>query len=1097
MEDQATKGSVRNLPQGQMQNIRRMFEQSCDQENASEQPGGTESHNKDMAQNETPSNRRRQHISPPRHVNRDSHSPIRTHRNVSPSASTENSYHPKPTPRKHIEHGLANLPVKQFGQIASGVALTPPEENTSNRVSRVRDQFEQNPYRKTSDGNIKVPLKPKNKSPSPARKFSNTPSTVSEKKSPVPIRKHSKDDGNREDHVYSKIWEKNSGKTDLDVPNSEETQRPVSVFERSKMFEGAGSNSKPHPPVAPPQSKPSKPPPPFRQRSFSGENSDNVKTNSHGKPTPPRPPVRQRSLVEKTNESDTKNESNEHPPTAQKAVSKPPPVKPKRTGAHDDYIKVKLENEAAESKIKLQETQNDNGDNVPVTQTKDKSVDFSQRELPKIPVLNKKKKPTRPPPPRSKPRPFSIATESMDFRSSEGSDSDEMSKSKNDSDKDDNPFYEMIPAQVFQNRDKNEPLKHWDLPRASHPEPIRRSLSAECIPKAVDDQGNVVYMDPDQLGINNGKNGYDIYVDTEGYAVPHRLIRRNNSTDDTNEWDMIDDVGLAFSDNDVGPNKPIGDRVKSKFRRFKNLFTETDKPSLERTSAPDKGSQKRKIEAIRNKVNQAFEVLQSSLRQKNNNNPEEVDGEIAERLSNDSDSKVDEREIRKRVEYSRSVRIKTSKSIRETRKHEKKIYPQLFEHAMIVSLQQNQDTGVYEPFVVYKFPEIKDTNVSVPLFCFPDAANFKSSSSSSKSQSYNFVLTNFDGGRVYGYCRRLLPPKSPNKVPEVICIISPIDAFTMYNTLLEEVERKRFVSLDAAQELIAASFGRPLPSPGVSETIRTLDQHGEMETIFVTRDTDNRIENVNCECLLTSLGSDKLLKVFSTILLERSVLFCAKHLSTLSSTIHAIVSLLYPFSWQHTFIPVLPSDMIDVVCSPTPYIIGITVSLLPKTTDLPIDENVLIVDIDKRTFIRSQGDEGTLLPKKIEKALKTSLNMCRVDQDARNCPDLMISEAFVRFFVEAIGHYGQFIITQQDGKKIFQKENFVKGTSSSTLQQLLEWFVETQMFEVFITKQLEKTDWGNTIEMFQSRIQEHMFTKGQKRRLGKKSSALTFSPEKD
>jgi hypothetical protein len=37
------------------------------------------------------------------------------------------------------------------------------------------------------------------------------------------------------------------------------------------------------------------------------------------------------------------------------------------------------------------------------------------------------------------------------------------------------------------------------------------------------------------------------------------------------------------------------------------------------------------------------------------------------------------------------------------------------------------------------------------------------------------------------------------------------------------------------------------------------------------------------------------------------------------------------------------------------------------------------------------------------------------------------------------------------------------GTSSSSLQQLLEWFVETQMFEVFITKQIEKTDWGNTI----------------------------------
>lgn len=30
-------------------------------------------------------------------------------------------------------------------------------------------------------------------------------------------------------------------------------------------------------------------------------------------------------------------------------------------------------------------------------------------------------------------------------------------------------------------------------------------------------------------------------------------------------------------------------------------------------------------------------------------------------------------------------------------------------------------------------------------------------------------------------------------------------------------------------------------------------------------------------------------------------------------------------------------------------------------------------------MLKSQGDEGTLLPKDIQKALKTALNMCKVD----------------------------------------------------------------------------------------------------------------------
>ena len=60
--------------------------------------------------------------------------------------------------------------------------------------------------------------------------------------------------------------------------------------------------------------------------------------------------------------------------------------------------------------------------------------------------------------------------------------------------------------------------------------------------------------------------------------------------------------------------------------------------------------------------------------------------------------------------------------------------------------------------------------------------------------------------------------------------------------------------------------------------------------------------------------------------------------STLSSCIHAVVALLYPFSWQHTFIPVLPASMVDIVCCPTPFLVGLLSSSLPKLKDLPVEE---------------------------------------------------------------------------------------------------------------------------------------------------------------
>ena len=40
---------------------------------------------------------------------------------------------------------------------------------------------------------------------------------------------------------------------------------------------------------------------------------------------------------------------------------------------------------------------------------------------------------------------------------------------------------------------------------------------------------------------------------------------------------------------------------------------------------------------------------------------------------------------------------------------------------------------------------------------------------------------------------------------------------------------------------------------------------------------------------------------------------------------------------------------------------------------------MFIVDLDKKQVLRSMGDELTLLPKKIQKALKTAINMGRID----------------------------------------------------------------------------------------------------------------------
>lgn len=78
--------------------------------------------------------------------------------------------------------------------------------------------------------------------------------------------------------------------------------------------------------------------------------------------------------------------------------------------------------------------------------------------------------------------------------------------------------------------------------------------------------------------------------------------------------------------------------------------------------------------------------------------------------------------------------------------------------------------------------------------------------------------------------------------------------------------------------------------------------------------------------------------------------------STLSSCMHAVVALLYPFSWQHTFIPVLPGSMLDIVCCPTPFLVGLLSSSLPKLKELPVEE-VCYSSFDHLFFVHSPDSD--------------------------------------------------------------------------------------------------------------------------------------------
>ncbi|XP_026865792.2 DENN domain-containing protein 2C [Electrophorus electricus] len=415
---------------------------------------------------------------------------------------------------------------------------------------------------------------------------------------------------------------------------------------------------------------------------------------------------------------------------------------------------------------------------------------------------------------------------------------------------------------------------------------------------------------------------------------------------------------------------------------------------------------------------------------------------------------------------------------------------QLFQLFVVVSLRKRSPGNTYYPEITQQFPtkfekssrlsrETEDRLKAIPSFCFPDAEGWRPSADVN-SETFSFVLTGEDGSRWFGYCRKILPCGKGKRLPEVHCIVSRLGCFGLFAKILEEVERRREIAPALVHPFMRSVMEAPFPAPGRTITVRSFLPGSGNEELTLCRPVDSRLEHVDFDSLLQSLSVSRLLQVFASLLLERRVIFIADKLSTLSRCAHSALALLYPFTWQHTFVPVLPASMLDISCSPTPFLMGALSPSLPQLLDLPIEE-VLIVDLCADKFVVQLGDEDCILPSKLQAALQEVLEsrqeMLQDREEGRReegC-DLssLVSEAFVRFFVELAGHYSLHIgETGSAGVHELNRDTFRKSHPSRGVRQFLQLFMDTQMFAGFIQdRELRK---GGVRGLFEVRAAEYL-----------------------
>ena len=127
----------------------------------------------------------------------------------------------------------------------------------------------------------------------------------------------------------------------------------------------------------------------------------------------------------------------------------------------------------------------------------------------------------------------------------------------------------------------------------------------------------------------------------------------------------------------------------------------------------------------------------------------------------------------------------------------------------------------------------------------------------------------------------------------------------------------------------------------------SIELEGE-DQIHLTRRNDELapLVDVDYHPLFEKIGVAGVLAVFKAILAEGHVILVSSDIELLARCAQAALGLLYPFVWQHIYVPVLPASWLDYVTAPMPFVVGIHSSMLDQVLEMPLEESLLIAKLD-------------------------------------------------------------------------------------------------------------------------------------------------------
>ncbi|KAL3276227.1 hypothetical protein HHI36_020943 [Cryptolaemus montrouzieri] len=343
-----------------------------------------------------------------------------------------------------------------------------------------------------------------------------------------------------------------------------------------------------------------------------------------------------------------------------------------------------------------------------------------------------------------------------------------------------------------------------------------------------------------------------------------------------------------------------------------------------------------------------------------------------------------------------------------------------------------------DAWIIQQYPEkYKDEEVlrAVPKFAYPYKIE------NNVIQHYSFVLTNNESKWTYGFCRH-----DPNSQTAIVVLSYLPWHHAFYKFLDTTAALMHSTRSEDLREFLTSVYNAKIADPGKQFSV-PFNTEDRIFTVDVPKpfQLPSIPENSNLTEYYNAVDSTNMMQIFASMLFERRIIIRSKKLKRLSSCVQSANDLIYPMHWQHIFIPVLPSTLVDYLLAPMPFLVGVPEEVMKKVNRAEIGD-VVVLDADNNT-IETPFDDLASLPQEVVTPLKRQLkNKSALLGDA-------VSRAFLRALVHLIGGYRD-ALRLQPGKSVTFDEDVFVGTRPASLKPFIREMLNLQIFRQFIEERL-------------------------------------------